>query len=198
MKSTYRFTGSLDFSQVNAATIVGEILQQIICDPVLKIVPNSPGWKMQQLATVLLDKNWTEPPLQKCAQGSLKLIMDSLCHLKSGRSVASGEYAVMQSLFAGRREISCSWVQGLSLLGLDHSPDTYSILGQNVLDRMLPIIRHVVVPPQPEEKKPRHILPLTWKKNRSCIMQLGTYQGNYSDGMSVPPKTRLHSYLRKL
>ena len=127
-------------SDFDAPGVVLVILEQISKDEFLAIVPNSPGYQLQQLALQMLKKSWREFPLQQCASDMLQLVLDSLEELNRYKCSSAGENAAIKMIHANRRCISTAWVQALSSLGLQFPVDIFNILAQNVLDRMLPII----------------------------------------------------------
>ena len=63
---------------MDPASVVQQILRQIAEDPILGILPGSPGWNAQSLARDLSAQNWNSQPLRQLATNILSAVTGAL------------------------------------------------------------------------------------------------------------------------
>lgn len=150
-----------DATEFDAPGVVLLILEQISSDEFLKIVPNSPGWQLQQLAVKMVTQPWRQAPLEQCAEDCLQVVLAALEELNKAKCSSAGEHAAIRKVHCSRRNISSSWVQALGSCNLGFSADIYSILAQSVIDRMLPLIGAQLVPVHERSENTVNVLKYT-------------------------------------
>ena len=73
------FTGfKKKISTLDSTSVVRDIFVELSEDPVLGILPGTPGWKTQELAKLLLNKEWNCEPLYGCSKSVFSSITKAM------------------------------------------------------------------------------------------------------------------------
>ena len=88
---------------LNPSKLMQTVLQLKAGDPILGLVQKSPGWKQQQVAQLLLSKNWGEDPWSMLASDTVGLFYS---YTNAGQFSNAGKLSSLQTIEIGRRELT--------------------------------------------------------------------------------------------
>ena len=159
------FTGlSARIGELEAVPFTKKILTQISTDPLLGLLPNSPGWQVQQLSLALLKESWTEPALVDCADLLLKVVSDAANTVPNVKYAMSGELKMLQAITNSSLQLSSQWVQLVQTRELSFSDSVCNNLFQFAIDKLIPAISQELIEAKTLTEKPYVCLSLEEKQ----------------------------------
>ena len=136
------FTGfKKKISTLDSTSVVRDIFVELSEDPVLGILPGTPGWKTQELAKLLLNKEWNCEPLYGCSKSVFSSITKAMEKASDSNFSCAGTLEMLACMTGSSKSLQHQWCSSLVNSGFTEEWNTANSLLQHVVDYMVPAIR---------------------------------------------------------
>lgn len=138
------FLGINDIKLSSDAAIL-ETLQTIASDPVLGLVPNSPGQLKQTFARSLLNQQWKHGPLHYAAENVVHTLFKALLDGGAQKFSCTSTLNMLTTLSTARVQLRPVFLKALHKAGVnDVNENTANTTLQHIIELLLPLLsRHL-------------------------------------------------------
>ena len=124
----------------SASQLIRQVLQDIIDDPVLSLVQNSPGWKERDLAKQLLQEDWDISPWDSCGSRVVDTVCKAIVQGLEQKFSCSGKLKMLSSITKSSIELKATFCDAIRQTDLVLDEKTANHLLQHMIDLLVPLI----------------------------------------------------------
>ena len=134
----------MQLASIDCVAVFCQILAHIAQDPVLGILPRSPGWKTQFLAKELQTQDWTEEPRHQCAIRVMEVVTNALEKASQSQFSCAGNLEMLAAVNVSSLSLRQQWYSTLHLDNPTVDCAAANNVLQHVIDLAIPAIGHQI------------------------------------------------------